>query len=131
MILLLLMIPLPLKCIVLQLLIDYCLHELPTEIISSCDYHDDDTFVVDGACCSTSVPAPAEETQGPVHAALTAHIEFLEAKNKSLTQQLVLPKAPFRLAECWSKNQNLLSGFTHTAYNYTYIHYPNISVVLQ
>ena len=72
------------------LLTDYCLHELLTEIISSCDYHDDDTFDVDGACSSTSVPAPAEELQGLVHAALTAHIEFLEAKNTSLTQQLAL-----------------------------------------
>ena len=81
------------------LLTDYCLHELPTETISSSDYHDDDTFAVDGACSSTPVTAPAEETQGLVHAALTARIEFLEAKNKSLTQQLALPKAAFRLAD--------------------------------
>ena len=51
------------------LLIGYCLHELPTETVSSCDYRND-TFVVDGACSSTSVTAPAEETQGLVHAAL-------------------------------------------------------------
>ena len=81
------------------LLTDYCLHELPTETISSSDYHHDDTFAVDGACSSTPVTAPAEETQGLVHAALTARIEFLEAKNKSLTQQLALPKAAFRLAD--------------------------------
>ena len=36
--------------------------------------------------------APAEETQGLVHSALTTCIEFLEAKNKFLTQQLTLPK---------------------------------------
>ena len=71
----------------------------PLETVSSCDNCDDDTFVVDGACSSTSVTAPAEETQGLVHAALTACIEFLEAKNKSLTQQLPLPKAAFRLAD--------------------------------
>ena len=80
------------------LLTDYCLHELLTEIVSSYD-NCDDTSVVDGACSSTSVTAPAEETQGLVHAALTACIEFLEAKNKSLTQQLALPKAAFRLAD--------------------------------
>ena len=80
------------------LLTDYCLHELLTGTVSSCDYYDD-TFVVDGACSSTSVTASAEETQGLVHAALTALIGFLEAKNKSLTQQLALPKAPFRLAD--------------------------------
>ena len=80
------------------LLIDYCLHKLPTETISSCENRDD-TFVVDGACSSTSVTAPDEETQGLVHAVLTAHIEVLEAKNKSLTQQLALPKAAFRLAD--------------------------------
>ena len=99
--LLLLMIPLPVKSTVLQLVKlyhDYCLHELPTETISSCENHDD-TFVVDGACSSTSVTALAEETQGLVHAALTARIEFLEAKNKSLTQQLALPKTTFRLAD--------------------------------
>ena len=78
---------------------DNCLHELPTETVSSCDYHDDDTFVVDGACSSTSVTAPAEKMQGLVHAALTARIEFLEAKNKSLTQQLTSPKVLFRLAD--------------------------------
>ena len=80
------------------LLTDYCLHELLTETVSSYD-NCDDTSVVDGACSSTSVTAPAEETQGLVHAALTACIEFLEAKNKSLTQQLALPKAAFRLAD--------------------------------
>ena len=53
--LLLLMIPLPVKCIRSSpvgetLLTDYCPHELPTETISSSDYHGDDTFVVDGAC---------------------------------------------------------------------------------
>ena len=36
--------------------------------------------------------APAEETRGLVHSALTTCIEFLEAKNKFLTQQLALPK---------------------------------------
>ena len=44
------------------LLTDYCLNQLPTETISSSDYHDDDIFAVDGACSSTSVTAPAEET---------------------------------------------------------------------
>ena len=63
------------------LLTDYCLHELPSETVSSCDNHDDDTFVVDGACSSTSVTALAKETQGLVHAALTACIEFLEAQD--------------------------------------------------
>lgn len=58
-------------------------------MVSSCD-HDD--FTVDGAYSSTSVGAPAEETQGLVHAALTARIEFLEAQNKSLTQQLTSSK---------------------------------------
>lgn len=77
------------------LLTDYCLHELPTETVSSCDDGDNNTSVVDGACSSTSVTAPAEETQGLVHAALTARIEFLEAQNKSLTQQLALPKQDF------------------------------------
>ena len=43
------------------LVTDYCLHELPTETISSSDYHDD-TFDVDGDCSSTSVTAPIEET---------------------------------------------------------------------
>ena len=54
---------------------------------------------MDGACSSTSVSAPAEETQGLAHAALTARTEFLETKNKSVTQQLALPKVPFRLAD--------------------------------
>ena len=54
------------------LLTDYCLYELPTETISSSDYHDDDTFALDGTCSSTSVTASAKETQGLVHAALTA-----------------------------------------------------------
>ena len=66
------------------LLTDYCLHELPTETVSSYDNRDN-SFVVDSACSSTSVTAPAEETQGLVHAALTAHIEFLETKDNSNT----------------------------------------------
>ena len=86
------------------------MHELPTETVSSADYNDDDTFIVDSACSSTSVTAPAEETQGLVHAALIAHIEFLEAKNKSLTQQSALPKAPFRLADI--EHNDVLICFT-------------------
>ena len=45
------------------LLTDYCLYELPTETISISYYHDDNTIAVDGAYSSTSVTAPAEETQ--------------------------------------------------------------------
>ena len=67
------------------LLTDYCLHEIPTETVSSCDYHDDDTFVVDSACSSSTVTPSAKERQGLVHATLTARTKFLEAKNKSLT----------------------------------------------
>ena len=64
------------------LLIDYCLHELPTETISSSEYHyhDDNTSIVVSACSYTSATTPAEETQGLVHAALIARIELLEAK---------------------------------------------------
>ena len=44
------------------LLTDLCLHELPTETVSSCDYDDDDdTFVVDGSCSSASGTTPAEK----------------------------------------------------------------------
>ena len=43
------------------LLTEYCLHELPTETVSSCDDHDDDTFVLDGACSSASVTTPVEK----------------------------------------------------------------------
>ena len=50
-------------------------------------------------CSSNSVPLNAEETQGLVYAALTARIKFLEAKNKSLTQQLALLKSIFRLSD--------------------------------
>ena len=64
---------------------------------------------MDGACSSTSVSAPAEETQGLAHAALTARTEFLETKNKSLTQQLALPKIPFRLAD--SEHNDVLIRF--------------------
>ena len=91
------------------LLTDYCLYELPAETISSSYYHDDNTFAVDGAYSSTSV-TPAEETQGLVHAALTARIEFLEAKNKFLIQQLALPEAPFRLADI--EHNDVLICFT-------------------
>ena len=85
------------------LLTDYSVHELPTETISSSDYHEDNS-AVDGACSSTSASVVAEETQGLVHAALTACIEFLEAQNKSLTQQLTTTNTPFRLADIEHNN---------------------------
>ena len=93
------------------LLTDYSVHELPTETISSTDYHEDNS-VVDGACSPTSVSAVTEETQGLIHAALTAHIEFL-AQNKSLTQQLITTKTPFRLAdiECNNALVQFYTGF--------------------
>ena len=62
------------------------------------------------ACSSTSVTAPTKETQGLVHAALTACIEFLEIKNKFITQQLALPKTSFRLANI--EHNDVLKRFT-------------------
>ena len=77
------------------LVTDYCVLELPTETISSSDHN----IGMDSACSSTTVSAPAEETKGLVHAALTARIEFLEAQNTLLTQQLATSKALFQLAD--------------------------------
>ena len=57
------------------LVTDYCVLELPTETISSSDHN----IGMDSACSSTTVSAPAEETQGLVHAALTACIEFFRS----------------------------------------------------
>ena len=66
---------------------------------------------MDGPCSSTSVSAPVEETQGLVHAALTARIEFLEAQNRSLTQQLTTSKVAFRLADI-EHNDQLIRFYT-------------------
>ena len=54
------------------LVTDYCVLELPTEIISSSDHN----IGMDSACSSTTVSASAEETQGLVRAALTARIAY-------------------------------------------------------
>ena len=97
------------------LLTDYSVHALPTEIISSCE-HQDHNSVVDGPWNSTSVSAPAEETQGLVHAALTACIEFLEAQNRSLTQQLTTSKVAFRLADI-----ELTQGFHPMRFYYCFM----------
>ena len=77
------------------LVTDYCVLELPSETISSSDHN----IGMDIACSSTTVNAPTGESQGLVHAVLTARIEFLEAQNKSLTQQLATPKVLFRIAD--------------------------------
>ena len=87
------------------LVTDYCVLELPSETISSSDHN----IGMDIACSSTTVNAPTGESQGLVHAALTARIEFLEAQNKSLTQQLATPKVLFRLANI--KHNDILVRF--------------------